>query len=314
MGIVSALNRGVWEYEPRPHSPTGLLNYCACAFFPRSDIPLNTKTNSRALVDHQAELYDRDILRLYPFAADRLAAAMQLHPGQKVLDVATGTGAVAAAVTQYVNPCGRVIGVDVDETMLEQAERKFAHLGLTGVDLHVMNGAALEFRARYFDALTCGFGLGLLGDPVAALRGWCRVVKPGARIGFSVSGPRALAPMADMLQARARAAGVDVDSGAYAAGRRLASVDVICAHLEAAGLEAVEVFVAELGYHLLDAQEWWDFVVATELGGLIAALPAHVIEQLRGQHLAEVEPLVGENGIYLNGETLVAVARRPFES
>jgi len=66
--------------------------------------------------------YDNAALRFFPFTADRMVDYLQPHPGWKILDVATGTGALAIALAQAVGNEGRVMGIDLSEGMLARAE------------------------------------------------------------------------------------------------------------------------------------------------------------------------------------------------
>ncbi|MEK7696722.1 MAG: class I SAM-dependent methyltransferase, partial [Pseudomonadota bacterium] len=59
--------------------------------------------------------YDSPALRFFPFCADRLIARLRPTPGEKILDIATGTGAVALSLAQAVGPAGRVTGIDLAE-------------------------------------------------------------------------------------------------------------------------------------------------------------------------------------------------------
>ncbi len=123
-----------------------------------------------AIFDAVAAGYDSPALRFFPFSADRVLSRLRLRPGSKVLDAATGTGALAVALGQAVGPQGRVMGIDLSVAMLNRAEQNIKKMALDNVDLFEMDAEAPEFRSDYFDAVTCGFGLFFLPDMVAALK------------------------------------------------------------------------------------------------------------------------------------------------
>lgn len=121
-----------------------------------------------AVFNQVATGYDSPALRFFPFAADRLILRLQPNAGEKVLDVATGTGAATLAAAQAVGTSGRVIAIDIADDMLTRLQSKIDKFGITNVDLHVMDAAALEFRRDYFHHVISGFGLFFLPDMGAA--------------------------------------------------------------------------------------------------------------------------------------------------
>ncbi len=258
-----------------------------------------------AAFDRCAEGYDRETLRCFPFVADRLIARLNPAPGSRLLDVATGTGAVALAAAQAVGPTGRVTAIDLSEGMLARLQAKLTQFGIGNIDLHVMDAAALEFRRDYFHYVVCSFGLALLPDPAAALRGWLRVVRPGGTILFTSFGAAALLPMRAQLHDALRAAGVDVPAP------RLHEASLCQAVLRDAGAIDVAVDTAPLGYHLRDEHEWWDFLWHTELRVPCERLAPAAREALRSAHLSEVARRKTDKGLWLDLATIFARGRKP---
>jgi demethylmenaquinone methyltransferase/2-methoxy-6-polyprenyl-1,4-benzoquinol methylase len=105
-----------------------------------------------------------------------LVARVEAGPGDRVLDVATGTGAV---VRELIRQKGcRVVGVDQSPEMLAEARRRL------GREVELVEAAAdeLPFDDGEFDGLTFTYLLRYVDDPAATLRGLARVVRPGATI------------------------------------------------------------------------------------------------------------------------------------
>ncbi|WP_083776751.1 class I SAM-dependent methyltransferase [Acaryochloris marina] len=119
-----------------------------------------------------------------PQIAQRLLDHAFLSQGQRVLDLATGTGLVAIDAAQRVGRTGSVIGVDIATDMIECARQKAAALGLTNVDFLVADAEDLNFPAGSFDHLFCSSALIWMSDLPKALRLWHRVLKPGGLLGF----------------------------------------------------------------------------------------------------------------------------------
>lgn len=253
--------------------------------------------------------YDSPALRYFGFAADRLVTRLHPAPGEKILDVAAGTGAVTLAAAQAVGPTGRVIAIDLAQDMLAQLARKLDQFGVANVDLHVMDAAALEFRRDYFHHVVCSFGLFFLNDMAAALAGWVRVLRPGGKLLFTAFGPTAFEPMRGLLLARLTRA--DVDAAAATQGaNRLADPQACRALLADAGLADIAVETEHLGYHLRTVEDWWEIVWNSGFRGLLERLPAAERAALRAAHLAELAPYVTENGLWLDVTVHFAAGRR----
>jgi demethylmenaquinone methyltransferase/2-methoxy-6-polyprenyl-1,4-benzoquinol methylase len=109
-----------------------------------------------------------------------LVAAVAPPPGARVLDVATGTGMVAAELLANCADC-TIVGIDQSAEMLGGARARFA--GDARVELLQGQAEALPFADRSFDALTFTYLLRYVADPAATVRELARVVRPGGRVG-----------------------------------------------------------------------------------------------------------------------------------
>lgn len=127
-------------------------------------------------------------------AMERLA----LRSGERVLDVATGTGDLAFVEAAAVGPEGQVVGVDSCAAMLEVA-RKRQH---GAVDFQEGDAMDLRFPDASFDVVTIGFGLRNVADRGRALREFQRVLRPGGRLmvlDFSTPTSKSLKTLHDLL-------------------------------------------------------------------------------------------------------------------
>ncbi|CAM5197683.1 bifunctional demethylmenaquinone methyltransferase/2-methoxy-6-polyprenyl-1,4-benzoquinol methylase UbiE [Alishewanella longhuensis] len=106
-----------------------------------------------------------------------------VRPGQHVLDLAGGTGDIAALFSKRVGANGKVILADINESMLNVGRDKLRDLGLiNNIEFVQANAEALPFADNSFDIISIGFGLRNVTDKDAALRSMFRVLKPGGRL------------------------------------------------------------------------------------------------------------------------------------
>ncbi len=106
----------------------------------------------------------------------------QLHPGNKVLDVAGGTGDLAIKFAEKVGDKGQVILSDINSSMLKEGRNKVIDSGhFENIHLCQLDAEKLPFPDNYFDCITIGFGLRNVTDKNAALRSFHRCIKPGGR-------------------------------------------------------------------------------------------------------------------------------------
>ena len=106
-----------------------------------------------------------------------------IRPGQKVLDLAGGTGDLTARFSRIVGEHGEVILADINDSMLKVGRNKLRNKGLVGNIRYVQaNAEALPFPDNYFDLITIGFGLRNVTHKEQALASMFRVLKPGGRL------------------------------------------------------------------------------------------------------------------------------------
>ena len=139
------------------------------------------ETQVRAMFDRIARVYDRMnsvmTVGMHHRWRERAADLAAAGPGDRVLDVATGTGDLAVELQRRVAPGGEVIGLDFSETMLELARRK-----APDVRFEAGNALELSFGDDEFAATTVGFGARNFSDLPRGLSEMARVTRPGGRV------------------------------------------------------------------------------------------------------------------------------------
>jgi ubiquinone/menaquinone biosynthesis C-methylase UbiE len=100
-----------------------------------------------------SDIYLREIDQRFTPVVDRVVTRAALTAGQHVLDLGTGTGAVAERAAQVVGPQGQVVGVDLSPDMLALAQRRMAAGGLTNVRLREGRAESLPAEDATFDVV-----------------------------------------------------------------------------------------------------------------------------------------------------------------
>lgn len=268
-----------------------------------------TKSRITATFDLIAEGYDNPSQRFFPFTADYMMSLAKPAAGERVLDIATGTGMAAIAAAQAIIPGGRVQAIDLSENMLAKAQRNVSKHALGNVDFHVMDAEKLEFRSSYFDLITCSFGVFFFPNHQQTLRSWLRVLKPGGRLIFSSFGRNTFQPMAQSFREVIEATGAPSPEPAW---QRLSDPAVCRALVEEAGYSETEVSTKQLGYHLPSENDWWEILWNSGFRGLLNALTPEQLNTLREQHLEQVATLKTDDGIWLDVDVIFTQAHKPL--
>jgi demethylmenaquinone methyltransferase/2-methoxy-6-polyprenyl-1,4-benzoquinol methylase len=164
------------------------MNEPASTDFGYQRVPVGEKARRvRGVFDSVAPNYDlmNDLMsggvhRLWKRYALGIA---NLRPGQQVLDVAGGTGDLAAGLAHQVGKSGLVVLTDINASMLAEGRDRMLDRGFLGnIEYVQANAESLPFADGRFDCITIGFGLRNVTDKAAALASMRRVLKPGGQL------------------------------------------------------------------------------------------------------------------------------------
>lgn len=139
-------------------------------------------TETFRITREQAELYEeRFVPALFRNWVGPVLDGAGVHTGQRLLDVACGTGVVARHAADRIGSTGSVVGLDVNPAMLEVARDVRPEL-----DWRTGDAGELPFADDDFDVVTCQAGLMFFPDPTAALGEMARVTRPGGVVAVQV--------------------------------------------------------------------------------------------------------------------------------
>jgi SAM-dependent methyltransferase len=206
-----------------------------------------------------------------------LVASAAIGAGERVLDVACGTGAVSSAAAEVG---GSVTAIDVSPAMVETAKRN-------GVDAHVMDAEQLRFPDGSFDHVLCAFAIFFLPDPSRAVREWRRVLRPGGRLALSVFAgwdPR-WRWIEELTPERLR----------RPAGTMFDSENELEGVLAPAGFEDIRFELASHELVFADADEWWAWTWAHGRRGVLSRMTEDELAAYRAgaaERIAAMSPAV----------------------
>jgi SAM-dependent methyltransferase len=129
----------------------------------------------------QEDRYDR-MNRVF---GERVVEAVAARPGERILDVGCGNGALSLAVAPQVGPEGAVVGLDLSGPMLEVARRRVAAAGAGHVTFEQGDAQVHPLDPASFDAAVSRFGVMFFEDPVAAFSNLASALRPGGRFVFA---------------------------------------------------------------------------------------------------------------------------------
>ena len=240
--------------------------------------------------------YDHETNTRHPHDANVLLEFVLIHSGQKILDVATGTGLVAIPAAQKVGSNGYVIGIDLTPGMLAQARQKIATTSLQNIELIEADANKISFEDSSFDIIFCCEAIVWFPDILAILQRWYSFLKPGGFVAFTC--PPETAYLADIYK----------NVCAKFFGKSLPHIleplgtPKRCNHLlQQAGFKDIELKIEPSGrYRNLHDDKLSSAAMYLSFKGnpLLLNLSAEQMHKLQADYKAEIEQLTTEQGIW----------------
>jgi len=244
----------------------------------------------------------------------RLLELAGLVSGQRVLDIACGTGQPALPAAERVGPSGWVLGLDLSEDMLKVAQEKAQARGLSNLEFRLGDAEATDFEPESFDVVLCRWGLMLMPEPLRCLQHAQRALKSGGRIALSVWGPRERNPWFTVpVDILGRYVEVPTPQPGAPGPFALADDQRLAATLSEAGFREVNIEPLELVMAAFDSgQQYWDFMreVSSTVAPMLEKLAANAREAVATEIADAASQGSPEGTVSLTGYTLLASARK----
>ena len=250
-------------------------------------------------------------------ATGRMIELAGIRPGQRVLDIAAGTGETTVLAGQRVGPSGSVLAVDISKSMLEIAAGSAREAGLGNVETQVQDIAQLELPNATFDAAISRLGLMFLDEPAVGLRRVRCALKAGARMAAIVWGTRAANPyMSTAVLVVDEMRGLPKDNPAILRAFSLSGDGVLQRAFEQAGFDEVRVEPVPVRREFASLDEAMDTLLNTSqnlpdlLEGASEAEHAEVVRRIRQRFAAFAQ---ADGRCVMPGEVLLASGLQPAE-
>lgn len=259
-----------------------------------------------------AEAYERVIAQqiFTPWTAELISRAKPVA-GERVLDLACGTGIVTRSIASMVGSTGTITALDVAPFMLEVA-RRLAPTDGPVVEFHEGSGTDMPFANDSFDLVLCQQGLQFFPDPAAGLREIYRVLAPGGRAVIEVwrdlEGQRFMKAMGDLVAKH-------FVPGAMAVPFSLGDEERLARMARDAGFAEVEVQSQELDIRIPEPESFTMLM----LQGAAAVLPEfmkispekrqEIMGRMRTDLSGAIQPFIDGNEMVLDSKANILVAR-----
>jgi demethylmenaquinone methyltransferase/2-methoxy-6-polyprenyl-1,4-benzoquinol methylase len=254
--IDSRLNTIVADPDAKPAiSPAAMADNTT--HFGYQQVPVNEKqkrvagvfTSVASKYDVMNDLMSFGVHRLWKRFVIDLAG---VRSGEKVLDVAGGTGDLTREFAKAVGPKGLAILSDINAAMLSEGRTALADKGVVSAPTVQLNAEKIPFAEGTFDCITIGFGLRNVTDKDKALASMTKALKPGGRLLVLEFSKPLLSPLAKiydqysfkLLPLMGRLVANDAESYRYLAEsiRMHPDQDTLKGMMERAGLSRVQVY------------------------------------------------------------------------
>lgn len=258
-----------------------------------------------------AARWERPSAEMGKEVTDALVGYANPQPGERVLDIACGTGAPSLKVARKVGPDGIVFATDINEEPVKIAAARAKERGLENMRFERADVHSLPYSDSGFDLVTCRFGVMFFTDLPRALGEIRRVLKPGGRVAFAAWGSFEQPYFQSTVQIVMRHTGVTMPPGA-ASMFRFGQQGRLAGALSDAGFAGVQDEVRTVPWVWPDsAEELWAYFQA------VTSPFRSVLDQVKGRGdidrdvLSALEAYRDGDKVRLTAEIVLAGGRKP---
>jgi ubiquinone/menaquinone biosynthesis C-methylase UbiE len=255
--------------------------------------------------EEMAPDYDQSGPAFFTHFGKRLVDVAGIRPGDRVLDVATGRGAVLLPAAAAVTETGSVSGIDLTEAMVRATTADLERRQITNASVQIMDAEQLDFSSGAFDAVLCGFGVMFFPRLQMALAEFRRVLTPGGTLAVSTF--RLMNTLTPAIEPILRE-----HEGAIQRPltQQLATTDELHEALAESGFEDVKVRTESFEAIYPDEDVYWTWAMSLLPGVWLRRQPAEVQARFKEDAHAHLRTSRQPDGIHESITALIATARR----
>jgi ubiquinone/menaquinone biosynthesis C-methylase UbiE len=265
-----------------------------------------TTVSYRSFTGTAAENYERYFVpKIATPVSVALLEAAALRPGERVLDVACGTGLIARLAAERVGSSGTVTGLDLSQDMINVARV----VSPSDIRWHVGDAASLPFADDSYDAVLCQMGLMFMQDRHTAVAEMRRATAAGGRV--AVNTPGVIQPLFALME-QALVDHISADIGGFVqAVFSMHNPRDVASLLHDAGLIDVTATESTATLNLgAPAEFLWQYINLTPMGLLVAQASREAQEAMESQVVKSWQPFLRNDAISIKLPTVVASGRR----
>jgi len=275
--------------------------------------PVSYKEDLKKLWNEKAEIYHERYAskKVGPFKSlQELIATAKLQRGDRVLDVATGTGIVAIEAVEKVGNDGKVVGIDISTGPLAIAKRTAGNAN--NLQFLEMDAEDLKFPDGSFDVVLSEFALMFFPDSQRALREMKRILVKNGRIAVSVHGSADNAPYLSVIMNALMKYAPEIIPAGRPGPHRFGEPDLLRTEFENSGFKEINVAVFSYPYNAGTFEEYWNEYMesaAASIRAKVESLDAELYAKIKEEAKAKAEWFIKDGKIEFPWQVLVASAR-----